>query len=128
MQPVMQPVFNGMATGDVLLKTAQKAGGAFSRFNAPSWEAYLKTQWQTVAPSSGCDRYRELLARRVAARRCVHRSAGDTGPPRSQRGSDRFDPGVFRWQRGGDSYWFAPYASVLGDGRFANRPWLLETV
>ena len=36
MQPVMEPVFNTRAAGDVLLKVSQKAGGALAGFNAPS--------------------------------------------------------------------------------------------
>lgn len=45
LQPVMEPVFKTMATGDVLLKVSQKVGGALAGFNAPSWEVYLRNQW-----------------------------------------------------------------------------------
>jgi molybdopterin-containing oxidoreductase family iron-sulfur binding subunit len=126
MQPVMQPVFNGMATGDVLLKTAQKAGGAFSRFTAPSWEAYLKTQWQTVARAQGATDT-ESFWRAALQRGGVYTEAPVT-PVRlaASAGQVGSSPASFDGSEGGDSYWFAPYASVLGDGRFANRPWLLE--
>jgi anaerobic selenocysteine-containing dehydrogenase/Fe-S-cluster-containing dehydrogenase component len=126
MQPVMQPVFPCMATGDVLLKTAQKAGGAFSRFNAPSWEAYLKTQWQTLARAQGATDT-ESFWRAALQHGGVYTDAPVT-PVRlaasaSQIGST---PASFDGNEGGDSYWFAPYASAMGDGRFANRPWILE--
>ena len=126
MQPVMQPVFNGMATGDVLLKTAQKAGGAFSRFSAPSWEVYLKTQWQTVARAQGSSDT-ESFWRSALQRGGVYTEAPVT-PVRlaASAGQIGSTPASFDGGEGGDSYWFAPYASVLGDGRFANRPWLLE--
>src|SRR5262249_3602454 len=42
MQPVMEPVFQTMATGDVLLKAAQKLGGPLAKLAAPSFEAHLK--------------------------------------------------------------------------------------
>ena len=62
MQPVMEPVFTTMATGDVLLQAAKKAGAAFARFSAPTYEAHLKQAWG--APLTGDDSaWRESLAR-----------------------------------------------------------------
>src|SRR5204863_1553462 len=49
MQPVMQPVFNTMATGDVLLRVSQKAGRALAKFAAPSYEAHLRDRWKAIA-------------------------------------------------------------------------------
>ena len=66
MQPVMKPVFNSMAPGDILLKTAQKAGGALAKFSAATWEDQLKTAWQARFP--GGDAH---VARGAGARRHV---------------------------------------------------------
>ena len=58
LQPVMEPVFGAgagaagggtMATGDLLLKVSQKAGGALARFNAPTFEEHLKNAWASFA-------------------------------------------------------------------------------
>ena len=53
MQPVMEPVFNTMATGDVLLKVSQKAGGVLAKFNAPSYLAHLRNQWNALGSQQG---------------------------------------------------------------------------
>ena len=59
-QPVMQPVFNTMATGDVLLRVSQKAGGALAKFAAPSYEAHLRDRWQAVAAQHGAQNAEEF--------------------------------------------------------------------
>ncbi|HEX5631772.1 MAG TPA: molybdopterin-dependent oxidoreductase, partial [Gemmatimonadales bacterium] len=61
MQPVMEPVYPVRHTGDVLLATAQKAGGALAKFTAPSFEAYLKEKW--AARAGGADAWLAALAR-----------------------------------------------------------------
>ncbi len=115
MQPVMQPVFNGMATGDVLLKTAQKAGGAFGRFNAPSWEAYLKTQWQTVARAQGAADT-EGFWRAALQRGGVYTEAPVTPVRLSSRSRpDRFDSGIIR--RRGRGRQLLVRSLRLGSGR-----------
>jgi molybdopterin-containing oxidoreductase family iron-sulfur binding subunit len=127
MQPVMEPVFGRrpneagtMATGDVLLKTAQKAGGNLARFNAPSFEAHLKAAF--VASTTGGDAaWREALARGgvfapSAAPAAAPRLSGTAGPAAYTRPT--FD--------GDGEFFFLPASSVYGDGRGANRPWLLE--
>ncbi|HET7598780.1 MAG TPA: molybdopterin-dependent oxidoreductase, partial [Gemmatimonadales bacterium] len=53
MQPVMEPVFKSMHTGDVLLKVAQKMGGAMAKFSAPSYEQHLKARWAELAKERG---------------------------------------------------------------------------
>ncbi len=49
MQPVMEPVFNTMATGDLLLRTAKVLGGPLARFTAPSYKDHLQARWQALA-------------------------------------------------------------------------------
>ena len=82
MQPVMEPVFNTLPAGDVLLRVAKKAGGALARFTAPSYEAHLKTRWQALAGELGEADCRGVLARGAAAGRRV--SAIRRPPPGSR--------------------------------------------
>lgn len=120
MQPVMEPVFKTMPTGDVLLKASQKAGGSLAQFSAPSWEAYLKAQWaRTVA---GDTAWREALARGGVF------GESPVTPMRLAATASQvsYTAPSFDGDAGADSYYFAAVPSVLGDGRFANRPWLLE--
>src|SRR5215218_1535833 len=53
MQPVMQPVFDTLPAGEVLLRTAKKAGGGLARFTAASYEAHLQSRWQALASQHG---------------------------------------------------------------------------
>ncbi|HXE57204.1 MAG TPA: molybdopterin-dependent oxidoreductase, partial [Gemmatimonadales bacterium] len=67
LQPVMQPVFNTRATGDVLLAVSQRLGGPVARFNAPTFEAHLRAAWGRLAQEAGAADaeafWREALAR-----------------------------------------------------------------
>jgi anaerobic selenocysteine-containing dehydrogenase/Fe-S-cluster-containing dehydrogenase component len=125
LQPVMEPVFRPgadhagtMATGDVLLKVSQKAGGPLARFSAPTFEDYLKASFAT-AHGGGDPAWRAALqkggvfdpAPSVAPRLAA--GAGQAG----------FTPPEFD---GTGDFFFATFASVYRDGRGANRPWLLE--
>src|SRR5919112_2223288 len=49
MQPVMEPVFNTLPAGEVLLRTAKKVGGPLARFTAPTYQAHLQSRWQALA-------------------------------------------------------------------------------
>jgi molybdopterin-containing oxidoreductase family iron-sulfur binding subunit len=126
MQPVMQPVFAGMATGDLLLKVSAKAGGAFARFNAPTWEAYLKTEWQAVAKAQAATDSAGFW--RAALQRGGVYGTVPVAPVKLAPGAAqvRFTAPAFDGPEGGDSYYFSAFSSALGDGRFANRPWMLE--
>ena len=127
MQPVMEPVFGRrpneagtMATGDVLLQTAQKAGGAFARFTAPTFEAHLKTTF--AAGTAGGDvAWREALARGGVF------STAPTAAPTARLSATAGQLSYTRPTFDGEGeFFFAPVPSVYGDGRGANRPWLLE--
>ncbi|HEU5170838.1 MAG TPA: 4Fe-4S dicluster domain-containing protein [Gemmatimonadales bacterium] len=125
MQPVMQPVFTTMNTGDVLLQVAKKAGGALAKFDAPSYEAHLKSRWQALAGERAAaggfdDFWRAALARgglygeRPAAPAV---SLALSLPVRASR------PAL----EGDGEFSFVPHAtSFLYDGRGTNKPWLLE--
>ncbi|HUL69513.1 MAG TPA: molybdopterin-dependent oxidoreductase [Gemmatimonadales bacterium] len=125
MQPVMQPVFNTMATGDVLLKVAQRLGGPLASISAPSFEAYLKTAWQTQVPR-GSDF--DTFWRGALQRGGVYGSAPAT-PVRLAPGAQQVGyhkPAFDGTETAGDFIFSAYPTSMLHDGRGANRPWLLE--
>jgi anaerobic selenocysteine-containing dehydrogenase/Fe-S-cluster-containing dehydrogenase component len=125
MQPVMEPVFDTRAAGDILLLAAKKAGGALGKFTDASWEARLRTRWQALATdqkaANADDFWRSALQRggvfdEAAAPAAVSlaASAGDIGYTRPA-----FD--------GNGNFVFLPYPhALLHDGRGANKPWLLE--
>ncbi len=124
MQPVMEPVFKTMSTGDVLLKAAQKVGGALAKFNAPTFDAHLKSKWQELAKQQGqsdADAFwRTALQRggsyseRAAAPEVKLASGAQAAYNRPA-----FD--------GNGEFYLAPHVSpLLYDGRGTNKPWLLE--
>ena len=82
MQPVLTPVFNTMAPGDILLKTAQKAGGALAKFSAASWEAQLKASWQARFPGGDAD----CGVRRWRGAACTRKPPVGAGEARERRG------------------------------------------
>ena len=150
MQPVMEPVFAtmgvvpkaahtgmagtwtdapatvGVSTGDVLLRAAQKAGGAFARFTAPTFEAYLKTAWQGLVAEHGGGADFDTFWRQALARGGVFAERPATAAPGLAPGLASLTytkPAL----EGGGEFVFLPYPhSFLYDGRGANRPWLLE--
>jgi anaerobic selenocysteine-containing dehydrogenase/Fe-S-cluster-containing dehydrogenase component len=124
MQPVMEPVFGTMATGDVILKVAQKAG--LAQFTAPTFEAHLKTQWAAVAKTQGAADA-EAFWRSALQKGGLFQPAPVTpvrlAPTASSAG---YTAPALDGPEGGDSYVLLASPSLMGDGRFANRPWLLE--
>ena len=138
MQPVMEPVFTTMATGDVLLQAAKRAGGAFARFTAPTFEAHLRQAWG--APASGDDSaWRESLARggNFATPATGAGSASGTAPSAAAAPPAPAAPApaavvtttvpVLPAFDGDGEFYFLPYPHpLLHDGRGTNRPWLLE--
>jgi anaerobic selenocysteine-containing dehydrogenase/Fe-S-cluster-containing dehydrogenase component len=121
MQPVIEPVRGGMHTGDVLLKVAKAVGGPVAGFNAPSFEAYLKSEWQKTLKATDFDTaWREALGR-------GGKFDGDIAieqPKLSATSALAFTKPMFD---GTGDYVFMPYPSMqYHDGRGANKPWLLE--
>ncbi|MGE3526490.1 MAG: molybdopterin-dependent oxidoreductase, partial [Gemmatimonadales bacterium] len=129
MQPVMEQVFGhkpdeagSMATGDLLLQVSAKAGGPLARFNAPTFEAYLKAAWADLARQRGA-RDADLFWREALQRGGVY----DPPPATPVRLASGYQPSYARPAFDGDGpFFFATAPGVYGDGRGANRPWLLE--
>jgi molybdopterin-containing oxidoreductase family iron-sulfur binding subunit len=124
MQPVMEPVFNTMAAGDVLLKVSQKAGGALAKFNAPSYQAYLRARWDALAGQQG-EKDTESFWRSALGRGGLYRA------PPPARAVSLAAGATATYARpafeGKGDYVLAAYPhSLLHDGRGANKPWLLE--
>lgn len=122
MQPVMEPVFPTMATGDLLLKVAQQAGGALAGFTAPSFEAHLKEAWFGLARSRGAEP--EGFWREALARGGVFEEAADLGAALAAGATAGFTAPSLDGE--GELTLVAYPSPMYYDGRGANRPWLLE--
>ncbi|MFL5402786.1 MAG: molybdopterin-dependent oxidoreductase, partial [Gemmatimonadales bacterium] len=125
MQPVMEPVFNSLPAGEVLLRTAKKVGGPLAKFTAPSYQAHLQSRWQALA---GERHERDVAGFWHAA---VQRGGLFTEPRPAQRVALASGAARVKYTRprfdGDGEFVFTPYPhGLLYDGRGANKPWLLE--
>jgi Fe-S-cluster-containing dehydrogenase component len=125
MQPVMEPVFNTLPAGDLLLRTAKKMGGPLARFMAPTFKDHLQTRWQALAAER---REKDFAAFWHSA---VQRGGVFLEAPAAPRISLAGGAGRVTYTKpafeGNGEFVFVPYAhSMLYDGRGANKPWLLE--
>jgi anaerobic selenocysteine-containing dehydrogenase/Fe-S-cluster-containing dehydrogenase component len=125
MQPVMEPVFNTLPAGEVLLRVSRKAAGALARFTAPTWDEHLKARWRELAGELGAADpaafwhsavrrggvYREAPASPEVVLALGDRKLGYTRP--TFEGDGRFTLLTY------------PHP-MLYDGRGANKPWLME--
>jgi molybdopterin-containing oxidoreductase family iron-sulfur binding subunit len=124
-QPVMQPVFKTMAAGDLLLRVSQKVGGPLAKFSAPTYEAHLKTRWQSFANQAG-EKDFEAFWRGALQRGGVFQEA--PSPPQvalaPTAGQIEFSKAAFE---GNGEFVLLTYPhALLHDGRGTNKPWLLE--
>lgn len=125
-QPVMRPVphFDSRSTGDVLLSTLRRLG---SEPGAASFRDFVRGRWQelhaSTADAGGFESFwRETLRTGVAT------LAAPAASPAALQAPDAaltFDPPAFDGAEG-DLFLQVHPSGRLGDGRFANRPWLLE--
>jgi molybdopterin-containing oxidoreductase family iron-sulfur binding subunit len=125
MQPVMEPVFKTMHTGDVLLQTAKKVGGPLAKFDAATYEAHLKAQWQRLAAEQGGGANFDDFWRAALGRGGVF---GERPAAPAVSLAVQLPLAVERAAPTGDGeFWLVPHVSpLLYDGSGANKPWLLE--
>ena len=113
-QPVMQPVFNTRAAGDVLLAVAKAVGGPLAAFNAASFEVHLRAAW-----GGSDDDWREALRRGGQYTDTSITTVRLAGGAQAAAEIPQFEgEGEFTLVAYPHSFYF--------DGRGANRPWLLE--
>jgi anaerobic selenocysteine-containing dehydrogenase/Fe-S-cluster-containing dehydrogenase component len=125
MQPVMAPVFNTLATGDVLLRTAQKVGGPLARFSAPSYQAHLQSRWQALAAARK-ERDFAVFWHGAVQRGGLFEESRQAAGPTLAAGSSRVKYARPTFEGDGE-FIFATYPNaLLYDGRGTNKPWLLE--
>jgi anaerobic selenocysteine-containing dehydrogenase/Fe-S-cluster-containing dehydrogenase component len=122
MQPVMEPVFKNMATGDLLLAVAKKAG--LGGFDAASYEAHLKSVWAAFARSRGVS---DTIGfwRQALMKGGVY-DAVPAQPVRLASGAATVDASAPALDGDGEFVFVPAATSMYYDGRGANRPWLLE--
>ena len=125
MQPVMEPVFNTLPAGEVLLRVSRKAAGGLARFTAPSWDEHLKTRWQALAAELG-EADAAAFWHGAVQRGGVYRDP--PAPPQVALGPEAakltYTRPTFEGE-GGFTFLTYPHP-MLHDGRGANKPWLLE--
>ena len=125
MQPVMEPVFDALSAGDILLRVSKKAGGALARFDAPSWEAHLKTRWQALAGE-----LKEADAagfwHAAVQHGGVFRDAPAAPAVSLSLREARMSYTKPSFEGDGDFVFLTYPHALLHDGRGANKPWLLE--
>ncbi len=125
MQPVMEPVFNTLPAGEILLRIGKKAAGALAKFTAPSWDEHLRSRWQALAGELGEP---DPAAFWHAA---VQRGGVFRDPPAPPQVALVLEGGKLDYTRptfeGDGSFTFLAYPHpMLYDGRGANKPWLME--
>ncbi len=125
MQPVMEPVFNTLPAGDVLLRTARKAGGALAKFDATSYEAHLKARWQALAGELGEGDFNAFWHGALQRGGVFREAAAAPAPSLTLSGGKvSYTPPAIQGE--GDFVFLTYPHGMLYDGRGANKPWLLE--
>ncbi|HUR94941.1 MAG TPA: molybdopterin-dependent oxidoreductase [Gemmatimonadales bacterium] len=125
MQPVMEPVYDTRAAGDILLQTAKKVGGALAKFTAPSWEAHLRDRWRALAAE------RKEIDADEFWRGALQRGGvfDEAAPPAQVALAPTASEVTYTkpaFEGTGEFVFLAFPHGMLHDGRGANKPWLLE--
>ncbi|HET6795778.1 MAG TPA: molybdopterin-dependent oxidoreductase, partial [Gemmatimonadales bacterium] len=124
MQPVMEPVFNTLPAGDVLLRTAKKVGGPLARFTAPTFQAHLQSRWQALATELRQADFTSFW--QAALQRGGYFADNRPASKVSPAAAAKLQYTKPQFEGDGD-FVFTPYPhALLYDGRGANKPWLLE--
>ncbi len=123
-QPVMQPLpmFDSKQTGDVLLSVA---GRLSNDLGATTFFDYLQNRWRgahaAIAPDSGFDEWW-----RAALRDGFVTAGTNPTTPALQVPNTAISFETPAFEGNGDFYLTVHPSGRLGDGRYANRPWLQE--
>lgn len=125
-QPVMRPVphFDSRSAGDVLLATLRRLG---AEPGADSFRDYVQGRWQELHASSGTAAAFDAFWRETLRTGVATLPAAEAGAVALQAADAAlvFDPPAFDGADG-DLFLQVHPSGRLGDGKFANRPWLLE--
>jgi anaerobic selenocysteine-containing dehydrogenase len=132
-QPVVAPLFNTRATGDIVLGLAQQAGfGEALPWN--STEDFLKSSWREIydrgAPVEGADNFDSFWRSILQAGVWGEKMRTETGPFTPHKNiieSIGVEPAEFSGSRDAYPFVLHPYLSTaFHDGRGANLPWMQE--
>jgi len=124
MQPVMEPVFNTLPAGEVLLRAAKKAGGPLARFNAPTYQAHLQSRWQALAAQRGEKDFAAFWHGALQRGGVFGEAPSTAASPGAGSNQVRYTRPSF--EGNGELVFMAYPHGMLYDGRGANKPWLLE--
>ncbi len=126
-QPLVQPLFDTRARGDILMQVAAAARPG-ADFGAPDWASYVRNGWRELYPGAAS----ALGFERWWVERLKSGGLLPDLPP--EGASVDASPGLFAYQFGssgqtgaGGSFTLVMYPTVqFYDGRGANRPWMQE--
>ncbi|HEX7919139.1 MAG TPA: molybdopterin dinucleotide binding domain-containing protein, partial [Gemmatimonadales bacterium] len=126
MQPVMEPVFQGRHTGDVLLQTGKQLGGAAATIAAaPDFKTHLQNAWAAEAKRRGAADAVQFW-RDALQRGGLYDAAPATVAVRLATTAQTTKGVGATFDGDGDYYLIVAPSLTMHDGRGANRPWLLE--
>jgi len=113
-QPTMDPVFDSLATSDVLIKIAKGDPATAAKYPQPDYRT-----WLIARVPGGEEGMRAALPTAIVAGSALARTA-----PRPALPAIPAAPALA--STSGDMFLFIYHHPVLGDGRGANKPWLQE--
>ncbi|MCI0453406.1 MAG: molybdopterin-dependent oxidoreductase [Candidatus Dadabacteria bacterium] len=124
-QPIMDPIFNTKATGDVILSISKKIEGLDSQFASNTFYDYLRDSWRQIQVSYAPDKDFETFWKETVESGGIYREIPPIKAQLSQEASSvSFSEPKFEGQ--GDTYFMAYPSYRYYDGRGANKPWLQE--
>ena len=113
-QPTMDPVFDSLATSDVLIRIAKGDPATAAKYPEPDYRT-----WLIARVPGGEEGMRAGLPTAIVAGSALARTA-----PRRALPAIPAAPALA--STSGDMFLFIYHHPVLGDGRGANKPWLQE--